>query len=157
MQQLNPTKNQQQVNSFPIAIIASTFNTTITDALIKGTIEQLKIRGIDDKDICLYRVPGAIEIPLLAKRLALQDRFKSIITLGSVIRGDTSHYDVVCDLVSQGCMRVSLDHNIPVILGILTTENEQQAWDRLGGKYGHKGEQMADCAIAMHELYLTLE
>lgn len=157
MQQLNPVTNQQPVASFAIAIIASTFNSAISEALIKGTLEQLAARGIADKDISIYQVPGAIEIPLLAKRLALKNQFKSIITLGSVIRGDTSHYDVVCDLVSQGCMRVSLDHNIPVILGILTTENEQQAWDRLGGKYGHKGTQMADCAIAMHELYRTLE
>ncbi|MGL6029615.1 MAG: 6,7-dimethyl-8-ribityllumazine synthase [Legionella sp.] len=156
MQQLNPAINQQPVASFAIAIISSTFNSDITSELEKGTLEQLTRRGVSRKDISIYQVPGAIEIPLLAKRLALQNKFKSIIALGSVIRGDTSHYDVVCDLVSQGCMRVSLDHNIPVILGVLTTENEQQAWDRLGGVHGHKGVQMADCAITMHELYSTL-
>lgn len=157
MQPTNLTENLKPVKSFPIAIITSLFNSEITQALQEGTVAQLRKRGFEDKDIYLYEVPGAIEIPLLAQRLALQKKVESIITLGSVIRGDTSHYDMVCDLVGQGCLRVALDHNIPVILGVLTTENEQQAWDRLGGKHGHKGVQSADCAISMHELLNTIK
>ncbi|MGC1181815.1 6,7-dimethyl-8-ribityllumazine synthase [Legionella sp.] len=140
------------VESFPVAIIVGVFNHEITQILQKGTITQLMKRGLNKQDISVYEVPGAVEIPLVAKRLAKASTVKSIITLGSIIRGDTSHYDLVCNLVSQGCMQVSLEYNIPIIFGVLTTENEQQAWDRLGGKHGHKGIEVANAAISMHQL-----
>lgn len=146
------TEDTSIVESFPVAIIVGVFNREITQSLQDGVLSQLLKRGIDQKDINLFEVPGAVEIPLVAKRLAMQKKTQSIITLGSVIRGDTSHYDVVCDMVSQGCMQVSLEYNIPVIFGILTTENEEQAWDRLGGKYGHRGIELANTAISMHQL-----
>lgn len=146
------TENTSPVESFPVAIIVGVFNREITQTLQEGTIVQLIARGFNQQDISVYEVPGAIEIPLVAKRLAMAGSAKSIITLGSVIRGDTSHYDLVCDLVSQGCMQVSLEYNIPVIFGVLTTENEEQAWDRLGGKHGHKGVEVANAAISMHQL-----
>lgn len=145
-------ENTTLVQSFPVALIVGVFNREITQNLQEGTIAQLVKRGINKQDIHVYEVPGAIEIPLIAKRLAMQEKIESIITLGSVIRGDTSHYDVVCNMVSQGCMQVSLEHNIPVLLGVLTTENEEQAWDRLGGKHGHKGIEVANAAISMHQL-----
>lgn len=145
-------ENTTLVQSFPVALIVGVFNREITQNLQEGTIAQLVKRGINKQDIHVYEVPGAIEIPLIAKRLAMQKKVESIITLGSVIRGDTSHYDVVCNMVSQGCMQVSLEHNIPVLLGVLTTENEEQAWDRLGGKHGHKGIEVANAAISMHQL-----
>lgn len=145
-------ENTTLVQSFPVALIVGVFNREITQNLQEGTIAQLVKRGINKQDIHVYEVPGAIEIPLITKRLAMQEKIESIITLGSVIRGDTSHYDVVCNMVSQGCMQVSLEHNIPVLLGVLTTENEEQAWDRLGGKHGHKGIEVANAAISMHQL-----
>lgn len=145
-------ENTTLVHSFPVALIVGVFNREITQNLQEGTIAQLVKRGVNKQDIHVYEVPGAIEIPLIAKRLAMQEKIESIITLGSVIRGDTSHYDVVCNMVSQGCMQVSLEHNIPVLLGVLTTENEEQAWDRLGGKHGHKGIEVANAAISMHQL-----
>jgi 6,7-dimethyl-8-ribityllumazine synthase len=144
--------NTSSVKSFPVAIIVGIFNHKITQTLLEGTIEQLILRGLNKNDISVYEVPGAVEIPLTAKLLAASGGVKSIIALGSVIRGETSHYDLVCNLVSQGCMNVSLTFNIPVIFGILTTENEEQAWDRLGGKHGHKGVDLANTAISMHQL-----
>ena len=146
------TVNTSPVNSFPVAIVVGVFNQKITNALQEGVVSQLLKRGLNKKDILVCEVPGAIEIPLIAKRLAMSGKVKSIITLGSVIRGDTSHYDLVCNMASQGCMQVSLEYNIPVIFGLLTTENEEQAWDRLGGKHGHKGRELADAAISMHQL-----
>lgn len=145
------------VSSFPIGIITSLFNRDITEALQEGAISQLLKRGIREKDIISYEVPGAVEIPLAAKRLAMQKQVQSIITFGSVIRGETSHYDVVCHMVSQGCMQVSLEYNIPVLFGVLTTENEEQAWDRLGGKGGHKGKDVANAAILMHQTLRDIE
>jgi 6,7-dimethyl-8-ribityllumazine synthase len=141
----------QVLNSFPIAIITSMFNRDITHALYEGALSQLLKKGFNEKDIKSFEVPGAIEIPLVAKRLAMQKKVQSIITLGAVIRGDTSHYDLVCNMVSQGCLQVSLEYNIPVIFGVLTTENEEQAWDRLGGKVGHKGIEVADAALDLHK------
>lgn len=146
------TENTSIVESFPVAIIVSVFNREITQTLKEGALEQLLKRGFKKTDISVYEVPGAIEIPLVAKRLAITGAIESIITLGAVIRGDTSHYDLVCDAVNQGCMQVSLEYNIPVIFGVLTTETEEQAWDRLGGKHGHKGVEVANAAISMHQL-----
>jgi 6,7-dimethyl-8-ribityllumazine synthase len=147
-----PTEDLSIVESFPIAIIVGVFNRHITQNLQDGVITQLQKRGIKKEHINVYEVPGAIEIPLIAKRLAMSNSVQSIITLGSVIRGDTSHYDLVCNMTSEGCMNVSLKYNIPVIFGLLTTENEEQAWDRLGGKHGHKGIELANAAISMQQL-----
>ncbi len=112
--------------------------------------------GFAAANILLVEVPGAVEIPFVANRLAKKRQVRAIVALGAVIRGETTHYDYVCDQVSQGCQRVMLDHDIPVIFGILTTENEEQAWDRLGGNHGHKGKEAVDCAVMMHLLDLQL-
>jgi 6,7-dimethyl-8-ribityllumazine synthase len=144
------------VQSFPIAIVVSLFHRSISNELQQGTLQQLLNRGVSEHDITLVEVPGSIEIPLIVKRLAMQKQVSAIIALGAVIRGETSHYDYVCEQVSQGCQRVSLDYDIPVIFGVLTTEDEAQAWDRLGGLHGHKGAEAADCAIAMHKILAQL-
>lgn len=138
--------------SFPIAIIVSLFNETITSALKNGAIGRLHELGFNSKDILLVEVPGAIEIPLVANLLAKKNEVQAIITLGAVIRGETSHYDYVCEQVSQGCQKVMLEHNIPIIFGVLTTENEEQALERVGGLHGHKGREAADCAVIMHSI-----
>lgn len=144
--------NQEQALSFPIAIIVSRFNEDITQALKQGALECLEERGFKSEDISVIDVPGAVEIPLIAKLLAKQSKVKAIITLGAVIRGETTHYDYVCKQVSDGCQQVMLDYEVPVIFGVLTTENEAQAWDRLGGAHGHKGRDAAECAIEMVNL-----
>lgn len=142
--------------AFSIAVVVSTFNQSITDALKDGALQQLAEHGFKSSDIILVQVPGAVEIPFVANLLAKKKQVDVIIALGAVIRGETSHYDYVCDQVSQGCQRVMLDHDVPVIFGVLTTENEEQAWDRLGGKHGHKGREAADCAVMMHSVQRQL-
>lgn len=137
---------------FPIALVVSQFNAPITDALKQGALKRLEQAGFSARDIIVVEVPGAVEIPLTAKRLAQSGKAEVIIALGAVIRGETSHYDYVCEQVSYGCQRVALDYDLPVIFGVLTTENEEQAWDRLGGRYGHKGIESVDCALAMHNI-----
>jgi 6,7-dimethyl-8-ribityllumazine synthase len=134
------------------AIVVSKFNSLITDKLLEGALARLKEHGIKDEYIYVAEVPGAVEIPLIAQLLAKQGRYQAIICLGAVIRGETSHYDYVCDQVSLGCQKVMLDHHIPVIFGVLTTNNEEQALDRVGGKEGHKGIYAADAAISMANL-----
>lgn len=142
--------------SFPLAMVVSRFNAEITQALEQGAIQQLQDRGFSMNDITIIEVPGAIEIPFIAKQLAQSKRYDVIIALGAVIRGDTSHYDYVCQQVSDGCQRVAIDHDTPVIFGILTTENEAQAWERLGGSHGHKGMDAVDTAIAMQAILRQL-
>lgn len=137
--------------SFPIALVVSLFNQDITMALKQGALEQLAAYGFQSKDIKVIEVPGAVEIPITAQRLAMKETYGAIIALGAVIRGETSHYESVCDVVAQGCLQVSLTFNIPVIFGVLTTEDEAQAWDRLGGAHGHKGREAADCAVTMYQ------
>jgi 6,7-dimethyl-8-ribityllumazine synthase len=138
------------------AIIVSEFNAHITDKLLSGALERLKEHGIKDDQIKTFRVPGAIEIPLIAQLLAKQKKYAAIICLGAVIRGETGHYDFVCKQVSDGCQKVMMEHDLPVIFGVLTTENNAQAEDRVGGAHGHKGKYSADAAITMVEIIKSL-
>lgn len=132
-----------------IAIVVSRFNESITTALLSGCQARLQELGVASSDVATTWVPGAVEIPLVAKRYALTNTVDAIIALGAVIRGETSHYDTVCSQVSEGCQRVSLECGIPVIFGVLTTENGAQARDRIGGAHGHKGRDAADVAVEM--------
>lgn len=134
---------------FPIAIVVSRFNHDITCELEKGALQRLTDLGFTAEDIIVVEVPGAGEIPLIVQCLAKQKKYAAIIALGAVVRGETTHYESVCQRVTDGCLRVSLDFEIPVILNVLTTENEAQAWDRLGGHHGHKGVEAVDCALSM--------
>lgn len=142
--------------SFPLAIVVSQFNQEVTQALLQGALSRLKELDFNEDDIFVAEVPGAVEIPLAAQRLARQNKFQAIITLGAVIRGETSHYDYVCQQVSDGCLKISLAEDLPVVFGILTTENQAQAWDRLGGNHGHKGVDSVDAAISMRNLLKDL-
>lgn len=143
--------------TFPIALVVSTFNQPITHSLKQGALQRLNELGFKADDITVVEVPGAVEIPFVAQLLAKKNGVEVIVALGAVIRGETTHYDYVCDQVSQGCQRVMLDFNIPVIFGVLTTEDEDQAWDRLGGNHGHKGKDAIDCAVMMHSIKLQLQ
>jgi 6,7-dimethyl-8-ribityllumazine synthase len=134
---------------FPIAIIVSRFNHDITDELLRGTLQRLQEKGFTGDNITVIEVPGAVEIPFIAQQLAKKKQYQVLIALGAVIRGETSHYDYVCQQVSDGCQRVALAFDVPVIFGVLTTDTEAQARERLGGHHGHKGIDAADCAMAM--------
>jgi 6,7-dimethyl-8-ribityllumazine synthase len=138
------------------AIIVSQFNESITNKLLSGCIERLSELGILSEQLDTFHVPGAVEIPLIAQQLAKTKQYQAIISLGAVIRGETSHYDYVCEQVSQGCQRVMLDFEVPVIFGVLTTENEAQAEARVGGHEGHKGRDAAETAFNMAALMRQL-
>ena len=137
------------MHAYPIAIVVSKFNETVTRALLHGAEQRLHELGFTAEQISVVEVPGAIEIPLVLQRLARTKKYQALIALGAVIRGETSHYDYVCEQVSQGCQKVMLENDIPVIFGVLTTDTEQQALDRAGGNQGHKGIDAVDCAVEM--------
>ncbi|MBR6924804.1 MAG: 6,7-dimethyl-8-ribityllumazine synthase [Oscillospiraceae bacterium] len=132
-----------------IAIVASRFNEFITSKLIGGAEDALLRHDIDPEKIDLAWVPGAFEIPLVAKKLADSRRYDAVICVGAVIRGSTSHYDYVCSEVSKGIAQASLSSGIPVLFGVLTTENIEQAIERAGSKAGNKGY---DCALGAIEM-----
>lgn len=132
-----------------IGVVVSDFNDNITAVLKKGCLEELLRQGVLEQDITAIHVPGAVEIPFVLQRLAKTKRYDALIALGAVIRGETTHYDYVCEQVSQGCGRVMLDYDIPVVFGVLTTENQAQAVDRIGGRQGHKGIESAQVALHM--------
>jgi len=134
------------------AIITSRFNDFITDRLLGGALDALVRSGAKDDDIDIVKVPGAFEIPLIAKKMAAKNCYNAVICLGAVIRGATSHYDYVCAEVSKGIAAVSMDFGIPVIFGILTTDTIEQAVERAGTKAGNKGFEAAISAVEMANL-----
>ena len=140
-----------------VGIVAARFNEFITNKLIGGATDALKRHGVKEEDISLAWVPGAFEIPLIASKMANSKKFDAVICLGAVIRGNTSHYDYVCSEVSKGIANVSLNSNIPVMFGVLTTDNIEQAIERAGTKAGNKGFDCAVGAIEMVNLIRELE
>ena len=147
------TINNQNLH---IGIVVSEFNAEFTSKLEEGCASHLTAQGIPSEQITIIHVPGVVEIPFVLQRLAKQKKFHALIALGAVIRGETSHYDYVCEQVSQGCQRVMLDHDLPVIFGILTTENDEQAFARTGGGHSHNGVEAAKSALKMIEVVSSL-
>jgi 6,7-dimethyl-8-ribityllumazine synthase len=145
-------KESSHATQKSFAIVISLFNQEVTDKLLAGALERLAQAGIPTQHIEIIKVPGAIEIPLAAKLVAGTGQYRAVICLGSVIRGDTDHYDYVCRQVSDGCQRVMLDLEVPIIFGVLTTENLEQAYARCGGSEGHKGVEAADAALQMAQV-----
>jgi 6,7-dimethyl-8-ribityllumazine synthase len=132
-----------------VAIAAARFNAQIVDELLEGCLRRLRELRVAESRLTVQHVPGAFELPLAAKMLAQTRQYDAIICLGCVIRGETPHFDYVAGECARGIQRVSLDETIPVIFGVLTTNTEQQARDRIGGKHGHAGERAADAAAEM--------
>ena len=132
-----------------IGIVASRFNEFITSKLVGGAEDCLKRHGVSDDDITVAWVPGAYEIPLIAKKMSKSGKYDAVICLGAVIRGATSHYDYVCNEVSKGIAQVSLECEIPVLFGVVTTDSIEQAIERAGTKAGNKGY---DCAMSALEM-----
>lgn len=135
------------------AIVASRFNEFIVNKLVSGAEDAFIRHGVSNDDISLVWVPGAFEIPLTAQKLAKSGQYDAVVCLGTVIRGATSHYDYVCNEVSKGIASVCLNTGIPVIFGIVTTENIEQAIERAGTKAGNKGFDAAVSAIEMVNLF----
>lgn len=135
-----------------IGIVIARFNEFIGGKLLSGAIDGLKRHGVEEEDIEITWVPGAFEIPLVAKRLAATKKYEAVICLGAVIRGSTSHFEYVSSEVSKGIASVSLETGIPVIFGVLTTDTIEQAIERAGTKAGNKGYDAAVTAIEMANL-----
>jgi 6,7-dimethyl-8-ribityllumazine synthase len=135
-----------------LALVVSRFNDFITRRLLKGAQDTLRLHGVAPEDIDTAWVPGAVEIPLLARSLATSGRYQAIIALGAVIRGATDHYDHVCGIVSSGVARASIDTGVPVIFGVITTDTIEQAVERAGIKAGNKGAEAAMGALEMATL-----
>jgi 6,7-dimethyl-8-ribityllumazine synthase len=137
-------------------IVIARFNSFITEELLSGAMDALVRHGAEEKNISVARVPGAMEITLVAKKLAQSKKYDAIITLGAVIRGSTSHYDYVCNEVAKGVAKLAVDEEIPVLFGVLTVENIEQAIERAGTKSGNKGYDVAVSAIEMANLIKTM-
>jgi 6,7-dimethyl-8-ribityllumazine synthase len=140
-----------------IAVVVSRFNEFITDRLLAGALDCLRRHGVAEEDIMAVRVPGALEIPVTARRLALSRRWDAVVTLGCVVRGETAHYEQVCAEVARGVAAVALESGLPVTFGVLTTDDLRQAIERAGSKNGNKGWDAALAAIEMVSLFRSLD
>lgn len=145
-----PTSKLPELKDARIAIISAEWNRNITDKLTDSAVETLIANGFKEgEDIEIYSVPGAIELTFAASQAIEASLFDAVIVFGCVVRGDTPHFDYVCQSVTQGVTHLNADCDIPVIFGVLTVENEQQALDRCGGPAGDKGAEAAEAAIKM--------
>ena len=137
--------------------VAARFNDYVVEALIRGAVDALKRHGAGEKQIEIVRVPGAFDIPIEARKLALSRRYEAIIALGAVIRGQTPHFDFVAGECASGLARIALETGVPIAFGVLTTDTMEQALDRAGGKAGNKGADAALAAIEMANLMRRLD
>ncbi|MCR8963552.1 6,7-dimethyl-8-ribityllumazine synthase [Brevibacillus halotolerans] len=140
-----------------IGVVAGRFNELIVSKLVSGALDTLKRHGVEEAQIEMAWVPGAFEIPLMAKKMAETARFDAIITLGAVIRGSTPHFDYVCNECAKGVAALSMSSGVPIIFGVLTTDNIEQAIERAGTKAGNKGCEAAASAIEMANLARSFE
>ena len=141
---------------FRFAIIVSRFNDFICSRLVEGAMDALMRHGASEKNVVLVKVPGAFEMPLVAKKLAESSKYDVVICLGAVIRGATPHFEYVAAEVSKGIASVALDSNVPITFGVLTTDTLEQAIERAGSKSGNKGYEAAMASIEMANLFKEL-
>ncbi len=146
-----------QARDLKFAIVASRFNAFIVDSLVKGAIEALRRHGASDQQIEIVRVPGAFDMPLVARKLASGKRFDAIVAVGAVIRGDTPHFDYVAGECASGLARISTESGVPIGFGVLTVDTVEQAIDRAGGKAGNKGAEAALSALELANLLRRLD
>jgi 6,7-dimethyl-8-ribityllumazine synthase len=143
--------SQVDATGMRVAIVVARFNEVVSQRLLRGAVDALIGHGAAEKDIAVHWVPGSFEIPFVAQEVAISGGADAIVCLGAVIRGETTHYDLVADGAARGVARVSLEHRVPCGFGVLTTETLEQAMERAGGKHGNKG---ADAALAAVETAL---
>jgi len=139
-----------------LAVVAGRFNAHVSEKLVEGALDALDALGLDRADVPVYWVPGAFEIPLVAKQLAGSGALDAVLCVGAVIRGDTAHFEYVAGPCAAGIAQAGLDTGIPVVFGVLTTNDEQQALDRAGGREGNKGDEAARTAVEMVMLLRNL-
>lgn len=152
----NHLKGGLDGSGLKIAIVASRFNRFVTDRLLTGAMEALLSHGLNQEDITVSWVPGAFEVPLVAQEMAKTQRWDAVVCLGAVIRGETSHFDYVAGEAARGIAAVSRETGVPVAFGILTTDTEEQALERAGGRSGNKGNDASLAAIEMANLLSLL-
>ena len=151
------TEGDYSANTARFAIVVARFNEFIVDSLQQGALQTLTRHGVPLSNLSIFKVPGAFELPLVARRVARQREYDAIISLGAVIRGATPHFDYVASQCASGLARISLDEDIPVIFGVLTTNTIEEAIERAGSKSGNKGSDAAMTALEMVSLLRTLE
>jgi 6,7-dimethyl-8-ribityllumazine synthase len=139
------------------AVVAARFNDFVVEPLIRGALDTLKRHGASEKQIEIVRVPGAFDMPIVARKLALSRRYDALIALGAVVRGQTPHFDYVAGECASGLARIALESGVPIAFGVLTTDTMEQAVDRAGGKAGNKGADAAMTAMEMANLLRRLE
>ena len=139
-----------------VALVAARFNETISRRLLEGALDRLRRHGVAEDDLSVAWVPGAFELPLVAKRIASSGEVDAVVCLGAVIRGETAHFDFVAQQAASGIAKASLATGVPIAFGVLTTEDTGQAAERAGGKLGNKGAEAAEAAIEMANLLAAL-
>jgi len=139
-----------------VAVLLSRFNEMIGNRLLEGALRALERRGVHPRDIVVVKVPGAFELPVMARRLARSGRHDAVVCLGAVVRGETPHFDYVAEAAARGIARTSYETGVPVLFGVLTADTVDQALDRSGGKHGNKGVEAAEGAVEMARLVRAL-
>mgnify|MGYP001295948092 FL=1 len=142
-------EGKQDASGLKVGVIVSRFNNFITEKLLDGAMDGFNSHGGAENDLTVVRVPGAFEIPIVADRMAASGKFDALVCLGAVIRGDTPHFDYVCDAVTRGLGHAVAAHKVPIGFGVLTTDNVQQAMDRAGAKDANKGYEALLVAVEM--------
>ena len=156
MSKMNEIEGQLQVRGARFALLVARFNSFVVESLLAGAVDCLKRHGAEAKDLEIVRVPGAFEMPLVAKRLAASKKYDAIIALGAVIRGGTPHFEYVAGECTKGLASVGMEYDIPVAFGVLTVDSIEQAIERSGTKAGNKGIEAAMSAIEMVDLLKRL-
>lgn len=157
MSEINTTEGELVVRDARIVLLVTRFNSFVVESLLAGAIDTLKRHGADERDLHIVRVPGAMEMPVVAQRLAASKRYDAIIALGAVIRGGTPHFEYVAGECTRGLSSVSMKYDIPVAFGVLTVDTIEQAIERAGTKAGNKGGEAALSAIEMINLLRQLD
>jgi 6,7-dimethyl-8-ribityllumazine synthase len=152
---LQPVVHEGQLNGqgFRFAIVASRWNDFISSRLVEGALDAFERLGVDEKDVEIYKVPGAFEIPLLAQKLAASGKFAAVVCVGTIIRGQTPHFEYIAAEVARGIGQAALQTGVPVIFGVITADNMDQAIERAGVKLGNKGFEAATTAVELANLY----
>ncbi len=151
------TEGELQARDLRFVIVAARFNDFVVEPLMRGAVDALRRHGASDKQIEIVRVPGAFDMPVVVRKLALSRRYDAVIALGAVIRGQTPHFNYVAGECASGLAKISLESGVPVAFGVLTTDTMEQAMDRAGGKAGNKGIDAAITAIEMANLLRRLD
>ncbi len=156
---MQPVVHEGQLNGqgFRFAIVASRWNDFISSRLVDGALDAFDRLGVEERDVEIYKVPGAFEIPLLAQKLAASEKFAAVVCVGTIIRGQTPHFEYIAGEVARGIGQAALQTGVPVVFGVITADNMDQAIERAGVKLGNKGFEAATTAVELANLYKAVK